>query len=121
MTPAIWSVLRQYESVLLSLEDMAETDASNTDATARGLLERFGRPLYGFLWLFLQPLLSREELQCSEEVGDLAESYNDANLHEQCSSLSHSQRIAGQSQQGKDLPGCILANESRKHVFGSFS
>ena len=42
-TPAIWSVLRQYESVLLSLEDMAQTDASNTGVTARGLLERFGK------------------------------------------------------------------------------
>lgn len=42
-TPTIWSVLRQYESVLLSLEDMAQTDASNTGVTARGLLERFGK------------------------------------------------------------------------------
>lgn len=42
-TPAIWSVLCQYESVLLSLEDMAQTDASNTGVTARGLLERFGK------------------------------------------------------------------------------
>ncbi|KAJ4946187.1 hypothetical protein JOQ06_023857, partial [Pogonophryne albipinna] len=32
-----------YESVLLSLEDMAQTDASNTGVTARGLLERFGK------------------------------------------------------------------------------
>lgn len=42
-TPAMWSVLRQYESVLLSLEDMAQTDASNTGVTVRGLLEIFGK------------------------------------------------------------------------------
>ncbi|KAJ4946189.1 hypothetical protein JOQ06_023859, partial [Pogonophryne albipinna] len=41
--PGLRSVLRQYESVLLSLEDMAQTDASNTGVTARGLLERFGK------------------------------------------------------------------------------
>ncbi|KAL1269056.1 hypothetical protein QQF64_031345 [Cirrhinus molitorella] len=42
-TTAIWSVLHQYESVLLSLEDMAQTDTSDTGVTARGLLERFGK------------------------------------------------------------------------------
>lgn len=39
----MWSVLRQYKSVLLSLEDMAQTDASNTGVTVRGLLEIFGK------------------------------------------------------------------------------
>ncbi len=44
-TPAISSVLRQYKSVLLSLKDITQTDASNTGVTARGLLERFGRDI----------------------------------------------------------------------------
>ncbi|KAF3841502.1 hypothetical protein F7725_007364 [Dissostichus mawsoni] len=62
-TPAIWSVLRQCESVLLSLEDMAQTDASNTGVTARGLLERFGKGTVPVLGLMLATEVI-QELEC---------------------------------------------------------
>ncbi|KAF3855519.1 hypothetical protein F7725_016242 [Dissostichus mawsoni] len=53
----------KYESVLLSLEDMAQTDASNTGVTARGLLERFGKGTVPVLGLMLATEVI-QELEC---------------------------------------------------------
>lgn len=61
-TAAIRSVLHQYESVILSLEDMAQTDASNTGVTARGLLERFGKGTTVLGLMMVNEVI--EELEC---------------------------------------------------------
>lgn len=59
---AVHSVLKQYEAVLLSLEEMASTGSSQTTTKANGLLDRFqkGNTVLG-LQLALEVL---EEMEC---------------------------------------------------------